>query len=192
MRMLSIGLALAFGVVVAADDKKDEKKEAKKKPPVPVALGEHEIMVSGEWLKQRPASTFRVLQWGIPTAEGDEKAPVCYVSEFPGGVGSVDANVKRWEGEYEEKDGEAKKEKVNVEGVKITMVDVSGSFKDSMGRGPVAGGKVELRKGYRTLAAMIEPEGGDKVYTVKMVGPKKSVGAQRDDFVTMLKSMKKK
>jgi len=192
MRMLSIGLALAFGGVMSADETKDEKKEAKKKPAVPVTLGEYELKVSGEWLKQNTKSPFRVLQWGIPTAEGDEKAPVCYISEFPGGVGSVDANVKRWEGEYEEKDGEAKKEKVSVEGVKITMVDVTGVFKDSMGRGPAAGGKVELRKGYRTLAAMIEPEGGEKVYTIKMVGPKKSVGAQRDDFVSMLKSMKKK
>jgi hypothetical protein len=54
------------------------------------------------------------------------------------------------------------------------------------------GGKVELRKGYRTLAAWVEPEGGDQVFSIKMVGAKKSVGAQRDDFIAMLKSTKVK
>lgn len=191
MRMFAVGLAFAAATLVAADDK---KKEAKKKPPVPVEIGVYEAKVPGDWLKQKPANQFRVLQWGVPTEEGDDKAPVCYISEFPGGVGSVDANIKRWEGEFEERDGESKKDKLDVEGFKITVVDVTGSFKDSMGRGPFApgGGKAELRKGWRTIAAMIEPEGGDKVYTLKLLGPKKSVGAQRDDLMVMLKSLKKK
>lgn len=189
MRMLSVGLAFVVGVSAIADDK---KKETKKKPPVPVEIGSYEAKAPGDWLKQKPANQFRILQWGVPTEEGDDKAPVCYISEFPGGVGGVDANIKRWEGEFEERDGESKKDKLEVEGVKITVVDVTGSFKDSMGRGPFAGGKTELRKGWRTIAAMIEPEGGDKVYTLKLLGPKKSVGAQREDLIAMLKSMKKK
>jgi hypothetical protein len=61
-----------------------------------------------------------------------------------------------------------------------------------MGGGPFAPGKVELRKDYRTLAAWIEPEGGDRVFSIKLVGPKKSVGEQRNDFIKMLKSTKVK
>ena len=191
MRALSVGLALACGFWAAADDKAKQEK-APKKPPVPTEVGSLEMQVPGEWVKRKPVRQFRILEWGAPTAEGDDKAPVCYVSEFGGGVGSVDANLRRWEGEYEEKDGEPKKEKVEVAGVKINLIDVSGTFKESMGGGPFAPGKVELRKEYRTLAALIEPEGGEHVYTIKMVGPKKSVAAQRDDFVKMLKSTKVK
>jgi hypothetical protein len=191
MRALSIGLALAVGCFVVADDK--EKKEGKaKKPPVPTAIGPLEMNVPGEWIKRKPVRQFRILEWGVPTAEGDDKAPVCYVSELGGGGGGAEANIRRWEGEYDEKDGEPKKDKFEVEGVKITVVDVAGVFKESMGGGPFAPGKVELRKGYRTLAAWVEPEGGDRVFSIKMVGPKKSVGAQRDDFLAMVKSTKAK
>jgi len=191
MRALSVGLALAVGCFVVADDK--EKKDGKtKKPPVPTAIGPLEVKVPGEWIKRKPVRQFRILEWGVPTAEGDDKAPVCYVSELGGGGGGAEANIRRWEGEYDEKDGEPKKEKFEADGVKFTVVDVSGVFKESMGGGPFAPGKVELRKEYRTLAAWIEPEGGDRVFSIKMVGPKKSVAAQRDDFVAMLKSTKVK
>jgi len=190
MRALSVGLALTAVMFVAADDQ-DKEKKAPKKPPVATAVGALEMQVPGDWVKRKPVRQFRILEWGIPTVEGDDKPPVCYVSEFGGGVGGVEANLKRWEGEYEEKDGEPKKEKLEVAGVKVNLIDVTGTFKESMG-GPFAGGKVELRKEYRTLAAMVEPEGGDHVYTIKLVGPKKSVAAQRDDFVKMLKSSKPK
>ena len=192
MRTLAVGLTLVIGFAAMADD--DKKKEAKKekKPPVPVAIGAYEIKVPGDWLKQKTSGQFRKFQWGVPTAEGDDKAPVCYISEFAGGVGGLDANIKRWEGEFEEREGEPKKEKIEVEGFKITALDVTGTFKDSMGRGPFSGEKPELRKDWRSIAAMVEPEGGDTVYTFKIVGAKKSVGAQRDDFIAMLKSIKKK
>jgi hypothetical protein len=187
MRALSIGLALAVGCFVVADDK-EKKDKAPKKPPVPTAIGPLEVKVPGEWIKRQPKRQFRILEWGVPTTEGDDKAPVCYVSELGGGGGGAEANLRRWEGEYDEKDGEPKRDKFESNGVKITVVDVTGAFKESMGGGPFAPGKVELRKGYRTLAAWVEPEGGDRVFSIKMVGPKKSVGAQRDDFIAMMKS----
>lgn len=192
MRALTVGLAIAAGSFVIADDK--EKKDAKpKKLPVSTAIGPLEMKVSGEWVKRKPVRQFRILEWGVPTAEGDDRAPTCYVSELGGGGGGADANIKRWEGEYEEKDGDPKKEKFEADGVKITVVDVTGVFKESMG-GPFApgGGKVELRKDYRTIAAWVEPEGGDRVFSIKLLGPKKSVGAQREDFIAMLKSTKVK
>jgi hypothetical protein len=190
MRALTLGLALAVGFAAVADDKEKEKKA--KKPPVPATFGPIEVQVPGEWIKRKPVRQFRILEWGVPTAEGDDKAPVCYVSELRGGGGGAEANIRRWEGEYEEKDGEPKKDKFEVEGVKISVVDVTGTFKESMGGGPFAPGKVELRKDYRTLAAWIEPEGGDQVFSIKMFGPKKSVGEQREDFIKMLKSTKTK
>jgi len=192
MRALSVGWALAAVMIVAADDK-DKEKKADKKPPVATAVGPLEMQVPGDWVKRKPVRQFRILEWGIPTAEGDEKPPVCYVSELGGGGGGAEANLRRWEGEYEDKDGDAKKEKFEVAGVKVNVIDVTGTFKESMG-GPFApgGGKVELRKDYRTLAAWVEPEGGEQVYSIKLVGSKKSVGAQRDDFIKMLKSTKTK
>src|SRR5262249_39752222 len=165
MRALAVGLTLAACCLVVGDDK--EKKDKPKKAPVPTAIGSLEVKAPGEWIKRKPVRQFRILEWGIPTVEGDDKAPVCYVSALSGGGGGADRNIERWAGEYEKKDGEPKKEKFEVEGVKFTVIDLSGTFKESMGGGPFAPGKVELRDGYRTIAAWVEPEGGEEVFSIK-------------------------
>ena len=84
-RATTLGMCLAIVGLVgwSADDAKTKKTE----------IGPATFEVPADWQTQRPSSSFRKLQWGIPTVEGDETAPVFYVSTAGGGV---EANVKRW------------------------------------------------------------------------------------------------
>jgi hypothetical protein len=167
--------------------------EDDKPKSVPTDIGGVKFPVPGTWVKQKATRQFRILQWGIPKAEGETATTtaVCYVSELRGGGGGAKGNLKRWEGEYATKDGEPKTETMKPDGVTISYIEVSGTFKESMG-GPFApGGKVEMRENYATLAAFVEIDGADSVYSIKLVGPKKSVLAQKKAFVEMLKKAKK-
>ena len=104
------------------------------------------------WVKQKATKMFRVAQWGLPKAAGDDRNPELYFSELSNGGGGADANIKRWIGEYSETDGDPKKESFAADGIKITMVEINGTFMESMGGagGPFAGGTKEARKGFAT------------------------------------------
>jgi gluconolactonase len=179
---MAAGLSLWLATATWADDKPQAK---------PTKVGSAEFKVPGDWVAQQPKRQFRILQWGVPTAEGDETAPVIYVSELPGTAGGVKGNIDRWIGEYESKEGKEKTETFEADGIKIHTLAVTGTFMESMG-GPFSGGKKTPRENYQTLGAIIEIPDSANTYFFKMVGPKKSVAAQKDAFVAMLKSAKKK
>jgi hypothetical protein len=144
------------------------------------------------WVKQQAKKMFRVAQWGLPKAAGDDRNPELYFSELTNGGGGADPNITRWVGEYSGTDAEPKKEKFEADGIKITMVEITGTFMESMGGGgPFAGGTKEARKGFTTYAAFLEIPGTDGVLTAKLYGPKASVAAQKEAFVKLLKGLKK-
>lgn len=185
MFRIALGMLILSTGALFADEKSEEAK------PVPTEMGGAIMNVPGSWVKQKATRMFRKLQWGIPKAEGDENSTVCYVSELRGGGGGAKANIERWINEYAKRDGEPKQEQFEADGIKISVVEVKGTFKESMG-GPFGGGETTLRENYCTLAAWVEIPDSDAVYSIKMVGPKKSVEAQRKATIAMLKGMKKK
>jgi hypothetical protein len=93
-------------------------------------------------------------------------------------------NLKRWYAEFRQPDGRttadvAQQETFEVEGIKITLVDVSGT---RMGRGGAP------QADYRMLAAVIEhPEGP---HFLKVVGPQADVAQCRESVVQYLRSAK--
>ena len=62
------------------------------------------------------------------------------VYAFPGGAGTVDANVKRWQSQFRDADGNPPKiESKTVKGknVEVTRVETAGHYKSSTpGHGP--------------------------------------------------------
>ena len=85
------------------------------------------------------------------------------------------------------------KESVNrdtkkVAGVDVTIVDISGTFKDQP-RGPF-GPSVD-RKDYRMLAAII-PTANSGNYYVKVTGPAKTIAANNEKFVKFIESLQLK
>jgi hypothetical protein len=104
----------------------------------------------------------------------------------PGQGGAVDANVERWRAQVLGTNGKPAVAKVTtrtVRGVKVTVVDASGTY-TGMG-GPMAAGKPV--SGYRLLGAIAEGKGGNVFF--KLTGPAKTIGQQQAAFDQMLASI---
>ncbi len=144
-----------------------------------------------EWEAQG-AKAMRVATYRIPAAKGDAEPGELAIFYFGQGQGGgVDANVKRWVGQFQKPDGapipekEAKTKKDSINGLPVTTVDVKGTY---AGGGPMMGPSTP-KPGYRLLGAIVEgPEGA---IFFKLTGPEKTVAAADKSFRKMLDSVKK-
>jgi hypothetical protein len=130
----------------------------------------------------------RVAQYELPAAEGDTEAASLVVFYFgPGQGGSVQANLDRWMGQIQQPNGgsskdKAKTETLTVNGMNVTLLDVTGAYAGGdMGRAPG-----QAKGDYRMRAGVIESPKG--AYFVKLVGPEKTVGKWDDSFIAFIKS----
>ncbi len=134
----------------------------------------------------KPASGMRAATYIIPAAKGDSEGAECPV--FINIAGGVQANIDRWVGQFEKTDGAPVQKQETINGLPVTTVDVSGSFKGGgpmMGTGQSSGPK----GGYRLLGAIVEGPEGEVFF--KLTGPAKTVAAAQEEFQAMLKSLKK-
>jgi hypothetical protein len=140
------------------------------------------------WKRVQPKSGIVETEFAIPSA-GELPAGRMTVM---GAGGSVQANIDRWYGQFAQPDGSATKEKATTKTIKlagstVTLVDVSGTYKDTPG-GPFAGGKTIERPEYRMLAAIVEtPEAGS--HFLKFYGPAATVAQEADGFRKMVEGM---
>jgi hypothetical protein len=135
------------------------------------------------WQSQTPSSSMRLAQATVQGPGGPADLAVFYFG--PGGGGPVDANIDRWVGQME---GAAKPtpETFETNGYKVTWVDVKGTLKPSgMGMGPST-----PISDARLFGAVVEGPGGPWFF--KAQGPDSTLGPQRDAFVALLKSVRKK
>lgn len=145
-----------------------------------------------EWEAQG-AKAMRVATYKIPAAKGDAEPGELAIFYFGQGQGGgVDANVKRWVGQFQKPNGspipekEAKTKKDTINGLPVTTVDVKGTY---AGGGPMMGPS-SPKPGFRLLGAIVEgPEGA---IFFKLTGPEKTVAAADKPFRKMLETVKKK
>ena len=159
-----------------------------------VTVGEGKVTFKSPegWEKKEPRIRIVEAEFAIPAAKGDEQPGRMTVM---GAGGSVEANIDRWIGQFEQADGgdtkkAAKIEKLKVNGQNVHYVDVSGTYRDMPG-GPFAGGKAVLREDYRMLAAIIETEKAGN-YFFKFYGPKATVAENEKAFRELVDSLKVK
>src|SRR5215831_7402877 len=119
--------------------------------PTTGARGELQFKAPGDWISERPTSNMRVSQYQLPAAEGDAESASLVVYYFGQGQGgSVEANLQRWIGQMQTPDGKpstnAKTENTNVNGLKVTLLDVSGTY---TGSDTGAGGPSQRQSNYR-------------------------------------------
>jgi len=126
----------------------------------------------------------RAATYIIPAAKGDSEGGECAVFERLGG--GVQANVDRWIGQFEKTDGAPNQRKEVINGLPVTTVDVSGTFK---GGGQMMGQSSGPKAGYRLLGAIAEGPDGEVFF--KLTGPAKTIAAAQNEFQAMLKSLKK-
>lgn len=174
---------------------KPSSKPAVPSEPLPagaISLGAKlTIAVPKSWIRKPPRMGLIEHEFAVPAAEGD--ADDGRVTIMAAG-GSVDANIQRWIGQYTQPDGSATADKTKIEhkaiaGRKVHLVDISGTYRESMG-GPFAGGQVVERPGYRMLAAIVETAQGK--YFIKFYGPRKTVTGQANAFRAMIEGLKER
>ncbi len=135
------------------------------------------------WKAGSPTSSMRLAQYAIP---GDHPVEMVVYFFGEGGGGGVEANLARWKGQME--GGEAKTESVAVaEGIKATLLDVTGSYGSGM---PGSGAAPTSIADARMLAAVIECPGGPLF--MKGVGPKATMAAAAADFRAWVTSFRTK
>lgn len=140
------------------------------------------------WVSQRSAP-FRVVTYSVPAVPGSEK-PECIVYFFgPGQGGSVEANLDRWKGQFSQngKPAEAKVAHRTVHGVRVTTIDLTGTYTATGGQ--VKEGQGPLPK-YRMLAAIAEGAGGN--IFIRFIGPEKTVTAGLAKYEQLLASLQPK
>ncbi len=135
------------------------------------------------WQSVPNANTMRKATFKIPKAPGDAEDAELTVTAAAGGV---DANIKRWSGQFG--DAEAKAEKRKPNGLDVTVVEIKGTFA-SGGMG-MMGGPTTPKEKYMLLGAVVD--GGDRQHFFKMTGPEKTVTAAKKDFDAFVASFRAK
>jgi hypothetical protein len=122
--------------------------------------------------------------------EQDNEDAEVVVFYFAGGGGTPQANVDRWVGQFQTPDGKpvsdkAKTSHKDVNGIHVTIVDVSGTYFSSLG--PMQGDG-EPKPGYRMLGVIAETASGP--WFIKFTGPERTVARWEPSFHSFVDSMK--
>ena len=155
----------------------------------PGSQGDLRLKAPDGWVSERPSSSMRVSQYQLPAAEGDAEAASLVVYYFGAGQGgSVDANLDRWISQMQSPDGRPSKDKAKTEttsanGMKVTLLDVAGTY---AGGDMGGGGAAQTKPNFRMRAAVIETPKG--AYFIKLVGPEKTVTRWDQAFQKFIRS----
>lgn len=157
-------------------------------------LGAITVRAPKQWTVQTPTSPMRKAQYLLPKAKTDVEDATLVVFYFGQGEGgSVELNLERWYGQFQQPDGSSSKEKAMVSrrtasGMPVTMADVSGTYAPS-GMGPMMPAP-EPKPGYRMLAAIVESPQGP--YFFKLTGPERTVEEWHRSFERFIDRIEKK
>jgi hypothetical protein len=172
--------ALAGVAIAALAAGADEPKQT-------IEAGGIHFKAPESWKSVPVRSTMRKAQLQVEPLKGDEFPALLVVYVFPGGAGTVDANVERWKRQFVGSDGNPPKiESKTVKGknVEVTRVETSGHYKPS----PLPGAAPEPeRDNARLLGAIVTTDRFG--YFLKMVGPDKTMNSIRPAFDEILASI---
>ena len=126
------------------------------------------------WRQAPGSSSMRVAEFTLPRAAGDAEDAQLVVYYFGGQGGSVDANIQRWVAQMQQPDGKpavaARRETRTVNGLTVTLVDVSGTYVAEMAPGAA---QRHNNPQFRLRAGVVETPNGP--YFIKLTGPEKTV-----------------
>ena len=157
-------------------------------------LGTISVRVPEGWMIEPPSSRIRKAQYVLSGQGADAEDASLVVFYFgPGQGGSVEANLKRWYGQFKQPDGRSSEEvarvsKKTVSGMQVTAADVSGTYAPApMGLMAPVG---RPKPNYRLLAAIVESPQGP--YFFKLTGPEGTVGYWKGTFDKFIESVRRK
>jgi hypothetical protein len=142
------------------------------------------------WQKQPNSSSMRVGEFSLPHADGDAEDAQFVIYYFGGSGGTIDANLQRWIGQMQQPDGKpssavAKKETRSVNGLKLTLLDVSGTYVAETAPGAT---ERHNKPNFRLRAGVVETPQGP--YFLKLTGPAKTIAKWEKAFDVFVGSLK--
>ena len=162
-------------------------QESTKSETLSFANGKITVEKPASWKTVPPKSNIVQYEFRAP-AEGDQTARVTVM----GATGGIEANIVRWIGQFEGLTrADAKIDKKTIQKTTVHIVELEGTYKDSMGGGQFAPGPVKKMENHAMIGLIFELEGGETVF-VKMTGPKKTVAAEREAVMKMVEGLKTK
>ncbi len=163
----SLVLALGFIAIVHAEDGKVVVEDLTFATPAP-------------WKAAENASAMRKATLTIE-AKGAEKPMEAVFYYFGSGQGGdVDANIQRWVDQFQSTT-DTKREDVEIEGVKVTLVKATGTYMD----GAMFGEKT-AKENWALLGAIVP--GKEAPVFIKLTGPKDAALSIYDTFKAMATS----
>ena len=173
---LAIALVAAFVSAASAD-------------PVRTQAAGLRFSHPSEWVRVPAPSDMRAAQFRVPKTGADTEDAEAVLFFFgPGQGGGTQENLDRWYGQMTQPDGKPSKDAgivtiKTVKGIKVTALDLPGTYKGM----PAPGQPAVAKSGYRLLAAAIEGPGGPWFFRV--VGPDATVKAAKPGFDALLESV---
>lgn len=139
-----------------------------------VIIGQLGATVPEDWQEEPPASSMRIAQYRLFAANGTDA-----VLAITSGIGgSVQANINRWYGQFEDPFG--KDTTFNNNDLSITFVDIRGRF---LGMQAERG-----QDNYQMLAAIVEAPDG--AYFFKLTGPQETVSSLSNSFASFVRTIR--
>lgn len=157
-----------------------------------ITTAQHQTLkftIPAGWVEEERTSSMRVAQYRLPKVAPDTEDGSVVLYYFGAGQGgSTAANIERWIAQMKQEDGsasrdKAKEENLEVNGLKVTTLDVSGTYVAETAPGS---GTLLNKPGYRLRGAVLETPKGS--YFLKLVGPEKTVAHWNDSFLSYLRS----
>jgi hypothetical protein len=148
-------------------------------PPTSSVPGDLTFKTPDGWTSEQPTSSMRAAQFKLPGEAGDASLVVFYFGQGQGG--KIEDNFDRWVGQMQQSRDKAKTENLTVNGMPVTLLDVTGTYS-----GDTMGGTSAPQANSRMRAGVIETPKGN--YFIKLVGPEKTVTRWDDAFLSFVKS----
>ncbi|HZS48889.1 MAG TPA: hypothetical protein VFC63_27700 [Blastocatellia bacterium] len=177
-------IALCILSIIAASDIAQQQTP---QPPPPLSFN-----APSGWVSEKPQSASRVAQFTLPRVSGDKEDATVILYYFNTGGGGVQANLDRWVSQFQQPDGsssqdKAKIDKLDVNGLKVTEIDLAGIYIAEMAPGST---NRFHEPNFRMRAAVIDT--GKNPFYLRMLGPAKTVTKWNASFDEFVKSLQMK
>jgi hypothetical protein len=172
---VAAGLLVTMGLLGADDAKKT------------IEAGGVTFQAAATWKSVPTRSQMRKAQLQVEPVKGDDFSAELVVFAFPGGAGSVEDNVARWQRQFKDANGDAPKvesKKVKAKNAEATRVEIAGHYYPTAFPGTPAGPD---RPNARLLGAIVVTDKNG--YFLKMVGPDKTMKEASKAFDDLIASL---
>lgn len=166
-------------------------------PPPAGMMGEPRAALAGvlkytapsAWQQEQPKIAMRAAQFRLPRVGNDPEDGELAVFD-PSIGGGVEANLARWRSQFTTPDGQPVpdaafvREALEVDGLKVTVIDVAGRYAGAA----MMGAPTNPKENYRMLGAIVETPDGPWYF--KATGPGDTMAAQRAAFLQFMRTMR--